>query len=392
MALIEFDYIDTEKALLDYCDKIKSAGALAIDTEFVRTRTLVPQLGLIQVYDGQHLALIDPVAISDLTVFSNILCNESIVKVLHSCSEDLDALWHNLGVVPSPLYDTQFAANLLGMGQTLGYANLVEQLLEVHVDKGESRTDWIARPLSSEQLHYAAADVFYLLPVYQEIAKQVESKGQTDWVFAESAFLSLKKRTDLPSEYAFLSIKNNWKLGAHSRQALKLIAAWRLEQAQKRDMAINFVLREQSMLEVAMKLPDNKAKLFQLQSITPKEARIHCDTLLELVREARATEQGDCPGKIQRLIDFPAYKKAMTELKRICDELAEEHNTRAEVLASKKQLNQWLKWCWFDFDELDAMALQPDIVSGWRKELFIPKLQSLFATENTGQFNALRSI
>ncbi|MDT0581919.1 ribonuclease D [Brumicola blandensis] len=392
MALIEFEYIDTQKALVEYCEKIKWASALAIDTEFVRTRTLVPQLGLIQVYDGEHLALIDPVAIADLSIFSNILCDESVVKVLHSCSEDLDALWHNLGVVPSPLYDTQFAANLLDMGQTLGYANLVEQILEVHVDKGESRTDWIARPLSSEQLHYAAADVFYLLPVYHDLAKQVESLGQTDWVFAESAFLSQKKRTDLPSEYAYLSIKNNWKLGAHSREALKLIAAWRLEQAQKRDMAINFVLREQSMLEVAMKLPDTKAKLFQLQSITPKEARIHCDTLLAFVMQARATEQADCPGRIQRLIDFSAYKKALSELKRICDELAVENNTRAEVLASKKQLNQWLKWCWFDFDELDAMALQPDIISGWRKALFVPKLQTLFAKDNTGQFNALRSI
>jgi ribonuclease D len=392
LALIEFEYIDTQKALVAYCEKIKSASALAIDTEFVRTRTLVPQLGLIQVYDGEHLALIDPVAIADLGIFSKILCDESVVKVLHSCSEDLDALWHNLGVVPSPLYDTQFAANLLDMGQTLGYANLVEQILEVHVDKGESRTDWIARPLSSEQLHYAAADVFYLLPVYHDLAKRVESLGQTDWVFAESAFLSQKKRTDLPSEYAYLSIKNNWKLGAHSREALKLIAAWRLEQAQQRDMAINFVLREQSMLEVAMKLPDTKAKLFQLQSITPKEARIHCDALLAFVMQARATEQTDCPGRIQRLIDFSAYKKALSELKRICDELAVENNTRADVLASKKQLNQWLKWCWFDFDELDAMALQPDIISGWRKALFVPKLQTLFAKDNTGQFNALRSI
>jgi len=388
---MNFEYIDTPEALTDYCARIATADALAIDTEFVRTRTLVPQLGLIQVYDGKHLGLIDPVALDDLSVFNEILVNPSIVKVLHSCSEDLDALWFNLKVIPTPLFDSQFAANLLDMGQTLGYANLVEQMLNVHVDKGESRTDWISRPLSVEQLKYAAADVFYLLPVYRQLAQQVQEIRQTEWVFAESEFLSSKKRAEVPSDLAYLSLKNNWKIGAQSRQALKEIASWRLQQAQKRDMAINFVLREQGMLEVAMKLPDNKAKLFQLESITPKEARIHTDTLLQLVQNALGTAIEDCPPKVQRLTDFNDYKKALSALKVVCDALAEKHNTRVEVLASKKQLNQWLKWCWFDVDELDSVQLQPDVVSGWRRDIFAQELTHLFKAEG-GEFNALRSL
>lgn len=388
---MNFEYIDTPEALSDFCERISRADALAIDTEFVRTRTLVPQLGLIQVYDGEHLGLIDPVALNDLSPFSDILVNPSIVKVLHSCSEDLDALWFNLKVIPSPLFDSQFAANLLDMGQTLGYANLVENMLDIHVDKGESRTDWIARPLSPEQLVYAAADVFYLLPVYRQIAEQVEGLGQTEWVFAESEFLSLKKRSEIPVELTYLSIKNNWKIGAQSRQALKEIASWRLQQAQKRDMAINFVLREQGMLEVAMKLPENKAKLFQLQTITPKEARIHSDKLLELVQKALNTNPEDCPPRIQRLTDFNDYKKALASLKDVCEKLAHKHDTRVEVLASKKQLNQWLKWCWFEIDELDSIQLQPDIVSGWRREIFADELARLFKADG-GEFYALRSL
>jgi ribonuclease D len=388
---MNFEYIDTPEALSDYCARIATADALAIDTEFVRTRTLVPQLGLIQVYDGEHLGLIDPVALDDLSAFNEILVNPSIIKVLHSCSEDLDALWFNLKVIPAPLFDSQFAANLLDMGQTLGYANLVEQMLNVHVDKGESRTDWIARPLSVEQLKYAAADVFYLLPVYRQLAAKIQEIGQTEWVFAESDFLSLKKRAEVPSDLAYLSIKNNWKIGAQSRQALKEIASWRLQQAQKRDMAINFVLREQGMLEVAMKLPENKAKLFQLESITPKEARIHTDTLLELVQNALNTAAEDCPPKVQRLTDFSDYKKALSALKDVCQGLADKHHTRVDVLASKKQLNQWLKWCWFEIDELDSVQLQPDIVSGWRRNIFARELARLFKPEG-GEFNALRRL
>ena len=388
---MNFEYIDTPEALADYCERISGADALAIDTEFVRTRTLVPQLGLIQVYDGEHLGLIDPVALQDLTAFNLILTNPKIIKVLHSCSEDLDALWFNLKVIPEPLFDSQFAANLLDMGQTLGYANLVEQMLNVHVDKGESRTDWIRRPLSAQQLEYAAADVFYLLPVYRQLAERITEAGQSNWVFAESHFLSLKKRAELPSDLAYLSIKNNWKIGAQSRQALKDIASWRLQQAQKRDMAINFVLREQGMLEVAMKLPDNKAALFQLEAITPKEARVHADILLELVQKARKTEPTDCPAKVQRLTDFAEYKKALAELKDLCEKLALKHHTRVEVLASKKQLNQWLKWCWFDIDELDALQLQPDIVSGWRRDIFADELTAIFNSEGDN-FDALRSL
>jgi ribonuclease D len=388
---MNFEYIDTPEALSDFCARVATADALAIDTEFVRTRTLVPQLGLIQVYDGKHLGLIDPVVLDDLSTFKEILVNPSIIKVLHSCSEDLDALWFNLKVIPAPLFDSQFAANLLDMGQTLGYANLVEQMLDVHVDKGESRTDWIARPLSVEQLKYAAADVFYLLPVYRQLAAKIQEIGQTEWVFAESDFLSLKKRAEVPSDLAYLSIKNNWKIGAQSRQALKEIASWRLQEAQKRDMAINFVLREEGMLEVAMKLPENKAKLFQLESITPKEARIHTDTLLDLVQNALNTAAADCPPKVQRLTDFNDYKKALSALKDVCQGLAQKHHTRVEVLASKKQLNQWLKWCWFEIDELDSVQLQPDIVSGWRRNIFAQELARLFKPEG-GDFNALRSL
>ncbi len=388
---MNFEYIDTPESLSDFCERISRADALAIDTEFVRTRTLVPQLGLIQVYDGEHLGLIDPVVLEDLSPFKDILVNPSIIKVLHSCSEDLDALWFNLKVIPSPLFDSQFAANLLDMGQTLGYANLVEKILDIHVDKGESRTDWIARPLSPEQLVYAAADVFHLLPVYRQIAKQVEALGKTAWVFAESAFLSLKKRAEIPTDLTYLSIKNNWKIGAQSRQALKEIASWRLQQAQKRDMAINFVLREQGMLEVAMKLPENKAKLFQLQTITPKEARVHSDILLDLVQKALNTKPEDCPPRIQRLTDFNDYKKALVSLQEVCEKLAQKHDTRVEVLASKKQLNQWLKWCWFEINELDSIQLQPDIISGWRRDIFVEELARLFKSDG-GEFYALRSL
>ena len=142
---------------------------LVLDTEFVRTRTYYANLGLIQAYDGKRLALIDPVSITDLSGFWQLLSNPNIVKLVHSCSEDLEVFAHYGQCQPTPLFDSQLAASVAGLGHGLGYAKLVEMCLDVSLDKGESRTDWLKRPLSDAQLQYAANDVYYLYQLYPEV-------------------------------------------------------------------------------------------------------------------------------------------------------------------------------------------------------------------------------
>ena len=206
--MMKYKLITDEKALRSVCEKAAEADAVAIDTEFVRTRTLTPLLGLLQMFDGENLVLIDPLAIDDLSPFVELMANPNVVKVLHSCSEDLETFLAAFGMVPAPIFDTQFAASVLDMGPTLGYARLVELMSNVVLDKGESRTDWLARPLREAQLSYAANDVLYLLPVYRQLAEKIAQVGKYEWVTQEIAALAEKKKAQVPLEQAYLHLKN----------------------------------------------------------------------------------------------------------------------------------------------------------------------------------------
>lgn len=380
----DYTYVDTQtdsdRLCADYNNQDNPLRVLAIDTEFVRTQTLTPLLGLIQVFDGQSVALIDPVTVTDLSAFASILTNPKIIKVAHSCSEDLEALWHHLNVIPSPIYDTQFAAGLLDLGVSVGYANLVEQLFEISLDKGESRTDWMQRPLSRAQMSYAAADVTHLMALFEHLYALTEERNISHWVYQEIAQLGLKKSSPVPADIAYMTLKNNWKLRRQQLAAFKLLAKWRLEEARDKNKSVNFVVKEDALFEIASKLPDTTYKLYECKQLYSKPARLYGDTIVNICKQAKQLTEQECPNKIQRLIEFSGYKACMQAIKNIIDDEAQQANIPVAMLASKKQINQLLKWCWFTCDEIEAQGLQPDLLSSWRYTLLHDKLTALLPT------------
>lgn len=376
---MEYNFITSNQALADFCQQASQAEAIAVDTEFVRTRTLYPQLGLIQIYDGQQLVLIDPLAIDDFSRLTELLTNPNVVKILHSCSEDLETFWHAFKVMPSPIFDSQFAASIVGMGAALGYAKLVEIMLDITVDKGESRTDWLARPLRDEQCDYAAKDVLYLLQLYPELKARVEEQNKLPWVFAEIAHLATKKQIPIPLSSVYLTIKNNWKLSSKAVLILKKLAAWRTSTARQRDMALNFVVREENLVAIATLQPSSKNELRAIQGMNPHEVRIHGDALLAIVADCQNVSEEAYPPRVKRLNDMDDYKNTAASVKKLCLSIAEKHAIPSELVGSKKQINQLLKWCWFNQDETREMGLQPDLLSSWRRALLVNELVNIDA-------------
>lgn len=372
--MMQYQTVTTNDALKKVCDVAMQKPVVAMDTEFVRTRTLMPQLGLVQLNDGEQLVLIDPVAISDLSPLKQLLEDTGVVKVLHSCSEDLEAFRCGVGAIPAPVFDTQFAAGLLGMGSSLGYARLVDLLCGVNLDKGESRTDWLARPLSDEQLAYAANDVLHLLPAYDILSERIDEAGKRDWVYREIAFLAEKKQAVMPYDKAYLQIKNAWRLTPKQLTVLQALAGWRLRTAQQKDLALNFVFRENHLFEIAQHLPASKRALAGIHGINPHALRRYGEVIIDMVNEAlQAYDEMPEENRLlplSRLIDVPEYKKTLSSLKHLASQLASDYDVALEIMASKKQLNQLLKWYWFDDDETRAMGLKPDVLSGWRAPLF----------------------
>ncbi|MBJ2128527.1 ribonuclease D [Alteromonas sp. IB21] len=378
---MQYQLITTFEQLDKVCIAAQRQEAVALDTEFVRTRTLTPHLGLIQLYDGHQLVLIDPLAIDNMQPFISLMENTAVVKVLHSCSEDMEAFLTAFGTVPTPVFDTQLAGSMLDMGPSLGYAKLVELLCDISLDKGESRTDWLARPLREAQLSYAANDVLYLLPCYQQLASKIQEAGKVHWIYQEIDLLVEKKRAQMPEDFAYLSIKNNWRLNSEQLTVLQALAAWRLNMARKKDLALNFVFKEGHLFEAAQRLIDNKSALSRINGVNHQSVRRYGDIIITLIEEARA-KYAQTPEKLRlpivlRLIDVAKYKKTLAELKDISEHIAKDNGVNADVIASKKQLNQLLKWYWFSVDETRVQGLKPDVLSTWREPLFRPHVTRL---------------
>ena len=172
---MEFKLITTPQDLETYCSATSKVDWLALDTEFIREKTYYPKLCLVQIASEHDLVCIDTLAISDLSPLNDLLYQNTITKIFHSASQDLEIFVNLFDTVPTPIFDTQIAASLLGYGDQVSYAHLVNEIVDIELDKSLSRTNWERRPLSSKELRYAIDDVKYLAMVYQKITNRTGS-------------------------------------------------------------------------------------------------------------------------------------------------------------------------------------------------------------------------
>ncbi len=364
--------IETDDALASLCEAVRACPAIALDTEFVRTRTYYPQLGLIQLFDGANVALIDPLGISDWSPLKAVLRDTGITKFLHAGSEDLEVFLNAFGELPEPLIDTQILAAFCGRPLSWGFAAMVEEYTGVELDKSESRTDWLARPLSERQCEYAAADVWYLLPIAKKLMIETEAAGWLPAALDECRLMQQRRQEILVPEEAWRDITNAWQLRTRQLACLQLLADWRLRKARERDMAVNFVVREENLWAIARYMPGSLGELDSL-GLSGSEIRFHGKTLISLVAKAQALPEEALPEPLLNLMDMPGYRKAFKAIKALVAEVSASHHVSGELLASRRQINQLLNWHW----KLKPQNGQPELISGWRAELMAEKLTLL---------------
>ena len=371
--------ITDDAQLQVFCERAKQQPFLYLDTEFVRTRTLRPKLGLIQAYDGHQVVLIDPLADIDLEPFWALFTIQSITKVLHSCSEDLEVFKYAAKRQPRPLFDTQVAAALLNEGTSIGYAALAEKLLDVYIDKGATRTDWVARPLTEQQLSYAAKDVLYLKPICEQLIERLNERGIYDYVIEEGELMIDKRNQDKVAQNIYQDIKNAWRLNPDELAVLQQLAAWRQQQAEKQDLALNFVLKEPTLVAIAKAKPSSMNQLRQVSGILPQECRRHGAAILEIVAQSQDIPTEQQPQKLVRLVDFDGYKGMFKQLKDLVEQAAKVADIPMESIASRRQLNQLLSWCWKMSDDEKAQSLKPDLLQGWRHKIVGEQLMAVLS-------------
>ncbi len=370
--VLNYQFITTNTALEDVCKAASEVSQIALDTEFVRIRTYYPHLGLIQMYDGKQISLIDPLTITEWTPFVELLTNPAVLKYLHAGSEDLEVFSHQFGCVPTPMIDTQVVAAFLGYPISCGFATLVEKYEHIALDKSESRTDWLARPLTEKQCQYASGDVFYLLPLAKKLIVQAQEAGYMDAIVDECEMIAERRQETVSPELAYRDIGNAWQLRGQQLACLKMLAEWRLNQARARDMALNFVVREEHLWSVARYLPTSLAELDAL-SLSGQEIRCHGRRLLDFVAKAKQIKDEDCPEPIGNLIEQPNYKKAFKAIKTVIQEVSEGQRYNPELLASRRQINQLLNIHW------KIKTGEPELLSRWRKALLAEKITAILA-------------
>jgi ribonuclease D len=373
-------HITTNASLAEYCARWQSLPMIALDTEFQRIDTFYPIPGLIQIGDDQHCYLIDPLSVDDFTPLCQVFQNPDVLKIIHAGSEDLELFYHTLGVVPSPIFDTQLAAAFVGWGFTMGLQRLVEHTLGVQLGKGETTSDWLKRPLSSEQEVYAALDVAYLPAICLMQKAELDAHDRDAW-FVEESEVALKNAIDIDPEGKeyYRRFSQMWGLPDYKLAALRDITMWREKESRVRNTPRNWVLRNQTILSIIHKWPRNSYELGRTEDIRHKVVRDEGEAILAILSNAQSSLENDPVLSISRPLPI-VWNKRLKKLKSVAREVAARLGIAQEVLLRKKDLDALVR------SGLDTSEYRlPDDLNGWRREIIgFPLLVQLKQFENNG--------
>ncbi|MCO4747110.1 MAG: ribonuclease D [Proteobacteria bacterium] len=353
--------ITTSEALVEFCESLRGVPYIAVDTEFMREKSYYAKLCLVQVAHGEHVAAIDPLAPDiDLAPLGRLLNDPSIVKVLHSAVQDLEIFLLKTGSVPAPVFDTQIAAAVCGLGDQPGYAKLVASMLNVEIDKSSQMTDWSLRPLSDRQLHYALGDVTHLCKVYDKLVARLEAEGRLDWVSEEMLSLTNPERYGVTPSEAWRRIKLR-RPKRKTLAVLQALAQWREEEAMHHDVPRGWVARDDALVEIAQNLPRSADELARVRSMKVHIAKGEQGAaMLEIVRDTLETPEDSWP-EVPRGHSSASPDPATIALLQTLLQLRCQENDVAKALVVKRH-------------ELDRIATErePDVpcLAGWRRRVF----------------------
>ncbi|MEM7562639.1 MAG: ribonuclease D [Pseudomonadota bacterium] len=351
----DFQYIDQNQQLRDYCDAIKDADHCAIDTEFVRESTYYPILSLIQIASGEHQACIDPLAITDFEPLKSILVKPELLKIFHSPSQDLEILYQNFAEVPQPIFDTQLAAAVLGYNHQISYADLVQQVTGVELEKKFTRADWSRRPLSDGELDYAMDDVRYLIPVYQCMKSELETRNRLHWLEKDLNTMSSAQTYSVDESSLWKKLKGVQKLKGVRLQIASDLCRWREDLARHSNKPRRWMAKDDLLIEIARQKPADLAALADIPELNDKMLKRHGEKLLSIVKAAGNIPSDQWP-RHDKMKNLSTSQMALGDcLMALCRIIADENKIALATLATRK-----------DIDTLVLHQKNSRLTQGWR--------------------------
>ncbi|HEY7665424.1 MAG TPA: ribonuclease D [Xanthobacteraceae bacterium] len=359
--------ITTTQQLTEVCARMARHPFVTVDTEFLRESTYYPRLCVAQMASPSEAVVIDALAEGiDLSPFFGLMADDNVIKVFHAARQDIEICWHEAGVIPHPLVDTQVAAMVLGYGDSISYDQLVQRITGDRLDKSNRFTDWTRRPLSGSQLAYAISDVTHLRDVYLRLCADLEKRGRSDWMREEMKVLTSPATYRFEPEYAWERLKTRVRK-PKELAVLMEVAAWREREAQERDVPRGRVLKDDVIGDIAVQAPASLERLAGLRSLPRGFERSRWgEAIVEAVKRGLARDPKTLP--LLEPARPPVNGQATVELLKVLLRMtAEQHGVAAKVIATVHDLDRIAA-----DDHADVPAL-----SGWRRELFGEKALAL---------------
>lgn len=369
---MDWQLIESDQALAELLDRARGSDVVVVDTEFMRRNTFFPQVAVVQLCFSGGAAdntawLIDPLRIEHTEPLAQLLEDPGVTKVLHSASEDLEVFQSWLGVLPRPLFDTQRAAALAGMEFGMGYRALVLELCHEDLPKGETRSDWLQRPLTDSQCHYAAQDVSWLLSAYRILEQRLRQLGRIGWVLEDGEEATRSLATASPDYYR--RIKNAWKLSPRQLSVLIAVCDWREETARAKDKPRSWIIDDTACYQLALEQPLSYQELRAEVELPPQALRRYGDTLVELVNLQQGLADSELPAQLPAPLNV-TQRKQLKSLKDKAAEIAAGLGVPPQILVASR-----------DFEILLRMGEGADITEpgywrGWRQAGVIGPLKA----------------
>lgn len=352
-------YVTRTDELTALVERLRKAEAVAVDTEFMRERTYFARLCLIQLASDDEAAIVDPLAVPDLTPLCALLGDPKVTKIFHAGSQDLEIFYRVCGLAVAPVFDSQVAATLAGFPQQVGYGALVKEVLGVALDKGDTYTDWAKRPLSDTQVEYALNDVRYLPEIHRRLTKQLEREGRLQWVAADFARLEDASTYEVVPEEQWRRVKRISSLNRRQLGVAREVAAWREREAQRRDVPKRWVIGDESIVEVARRSPKTAEQLLDVRGVSDKVGRGAQREILEAVVRGLAVDDDQLPSLSKRRRPAGDVDSAVDLMVALVRVRAREHGVAMPLLASRDDLERLAA------GEREASPL----LEGWRKAM-----------------------
>lgn len=367
-----FQFIQQQTDLVDVLQKMDQCSIYGLDTEFIKVDTLWPKLGVCQVNVNGDVYLLDGVSLDLSQFWKKIFLAQQ--NIFHACGEDIDLIYHYADQEDLlNVFDTQVGLSFLGHGLQVSYQGALKLCLDIDIEKDQTRSDWLARPLSPQQLCYAANDVLYIMKLAHHIQEQLKQKGLYDFVLEDCRSLTKEIISETPTELLYSDV-GNYRHSRRQLMQLQNLSEWREYIVKATNQPRSFILRNSTMIDMVEKNPRNSFQLSQVRDIRPNVVREYGKTILELLKDLPI--ESEWPTRIAKPFKVTS-KETLHKMDMVLAHAISETSIPKEVLLRKKWLNAIHQHVLSQGDEQDL----PDYLLGWRYELLTQPLIQLFQEE-----------